>query len=728
MKKNLLFPALLLSFSCFAQYGKHSAVVPAGKVNINDIRSNKFVLNDPQPAAKSAQKKNEPAVKVETKNNSGNSSAKTMSTSINWKMICGSSNCYGQLVSNTQPLQYNPDVNVVTYFHRNSVSYSATPTVPAGTESGIIVAEVSTDWGATWDSTCIWAGSSSAGRYPQGAVYSAPGNTSVANAFVVGSGITILNGSVFNGDFYASKQLAAPGSTLYNTTSSTVTGAQQLLTNTQATFAANQSKHGWSRYGFTSTSDGIVRSMAFVGNDLDALTGVRGAAIVKGSFAAGVFNWTTDTLIPITVVTSGGDKVLGFDIQQAWNQAGTIGYGVMIGAVPTATRSNRGYQPIVFKTTNSGGSWSQVNGINFNATSMDMVTDHLAGVGTGTNIYSIPYFNTFDLAVDSAGLLHIGALVCSGAIAHDDSLNYIAEYTLSINGPNKKYQWKHTPGNRPYIYDFVGDGTAAWKAILVDSMSTEDPGAVSTSGGYNENPWDANPDKINLDSRLQVGRTPDGKYITYAWSESDTNFTTSALKYNLLPNIKTRLLRASGTPTNYLVSNNEINVSKPAAGQGSVNPLVASRASLHYLSPTTSSATVLAGCISTVDIITPISITNNTSWTQLDNQTTWYTSARLSYAIGSCVGLNEETRSTYPVELYPNPSSANVSLRYEMNEFSKTDIVIYNLVGKAVKSMNVNSEKGSNEVNFDVSDLNSGIYFVNLRSGNIQVTKKLIVE
>src|SRR4051812_27938420 len=37
-------------------------------------------------------------------------SASQPPSSISWKLIAGSSNCYGQLVSNTRPLQYNPDI------------------------------------------------------------------------------------------------------------------------------------------------------------------------------------------------------------------------------------------------------------------------------------------------------------------------------------------------------------------------------------------------------------------------------------------------------------------------------------------------------------------------------------------------------------------------------------------------------------------------------------------
>jgi hypothetical protein len=737
MKKQLLLgTALLAAITTFSQQNR-PADQHAGAVHVKDLQMNTFAIEENAPTTYNKQKAADLDKMVKAQTPAAElTSAKSMSpTSINWKLVCGSMNCYGQLVSNTRPLQYNPDLNIVSIVHRKSNTYSATPVVPAGSESGVIVAEISGNWGTSWDSTCIYAGSADAGRYPQGAVYNPPTNTNIANAYIVGSG-PCVNGTAFTGDFYASKQLAPAGSGQYNTTASTTLNAQQFLSFGLPSYPVGQCRHGWSRYGFTSTSDGVVRSMALIQNDqttLGTAALMRGMAIVKGTFNAGVFNWTTDTLIPACVMTA-GDKVISSDVQMAWNQAGTIGYAVTIGALQTATRSNRGQQPIIYKTTNSGGSWAPVSGIDFNSSNMDVVNDHLRWVTTTApaDTFPLPWIYNYDIAVDSAGYLHIGANVASGAIAHDDSLNYITQYTLSINGPNKKYLWGHRAGLRPYLYDFIGDGTAPWKAIVVDSMWTEDPGSGTTASGYAENPWDptgTGSAKINMDCRVQLGRTPDGKYISYSWAESDTNFTTGAVKYNILPNIKSRLLRAQGTPTNYAVSTNEINVSKPAVGQGTVNPNVASRATLHYMSPTTSAATVLATAPIIVDVRVPFTVTNSNPWSQLTNNATWYTSALLTYTIGVPVSLQEPVaKDVIAAELYPNPADNNVNVMFNISENKSMNVSVVSILGNVVKNYNINAVSGLNTINVDIADLKGGIYFVNLRSGNTQITKKLIVE
>jgi hypothetical protein len=738
MKKQLLFGlSLLTTLSNYAQHDR-SMAQPAGHINMAEIKMNTFAIDENSPTTynKERSKEIDKMNEKEVANTKLSSKTTMPPTQITWSLVCGSMNCYGQIVSNSRPLQYHPDLKVVSIVHRKSNTYNPTPAVPVGSESGVIVAEISGNWGTTWDSTCMYAGSADAGRYPQGAIYNPPTNTNIANAYIVGGGPTV-NGNNFTGDWYASKKLAAAGSTVYNTTADVTPNAQQFLSFGLPSYPAGQCRHGWSRYGFSTTLDGNVRSLALIQNDQTTLGNaalMRGCAVVKGTFNAGVFNWTTDSLIPNTVVTSGGVKVVSSNVQMAWNDSGTVGYAVMLGALSNAVLSNRGYQPIIFKY--QGSSWSQLpNGINFNSPSMNVVTDHLAGVVSGIDTIAVPYFNDFDLAVDSAGYLHIGATVCSGAIAHDDSLNFIAQYTLSTSGPNKKYLWGHRKGLRPYIYDFVGNGNAPWKVITVDSMSSEDPGSATTASGYPENLWDPtgpSSAKINNESRLQLGRTKDGRYISFSWSESDTNFTQNSVKYNVLPNIKSRILHAAKTPTDYVVSSTEINISKPLPTQGPTNPQIASRATLHYMSPVTSDATITAvGLLThTVELRIPFTVTNSNPWSQLTNNATWFTAAYLQHVVGNVpVSLKESVaKDEVKAELFPNPASNKVSLAFNISENLKMDLNVISVLGHVVKNYSIHANSGLNTADIDITDLKTGVYFVNLRSGNTQITKKLIVE
>jgi hypothetical protein len=730
MKKQLLLgSALLAAISAFPQSNRVKPQ-PSGVINMAEIIERKFSAIEPTQAAKPS---NTPVNNVMTPQGETEqaSSVAMPPSSISWKQISGSSNVYGQLVSNSKPLNYNPDVKAVSYIHRKSAAYVASPPVGTTGQSGVIVADISSDLGLTWDSTCFWASSTNWGRYPQGAIYSAPGNTSIANAYVVGSG-PIVSNDAFTGNWFASKKLAAPGSTLYNTTADPAIGAQNYQT-----FASSNTS--WARYGFTSSSNGIVRSLALVqgnGVTLGNAAKMRGVTVVKGTFAAGVFNWSfADSIIPTTYTLSAlqgtnvGVKVLASDVQMAWNQAGDVGYVVLRGAAPSGTNLvNRGYQPIIYKTTNSGTSWTNISGIDFTAPSMSVVTNPLiasqaAGV---SNSLSAPYFNQYDIAVDANNRLHIGATVVGSYYSHPDSLGYTAVFSAD------KYAWAHVPGLRPFIYDFVGDGSGPWKVLTVDTMSTEDPGADPSQPGFALNPWDAggtNGAKVNIDPRLQLARTPDGNYITFSWAESDTNFIQNTKKWNVIPDIKARCV--SAVNGSLIVSDNKINVSKVAAGQGTNNVNVAGKAFLHYMTGVTAGQTTYTGVTTTtIDINTPFTVTNSSPLSQLTNNRNWYTGAKLSWAYTVLIlnikdnNLNSAVNSV----IYPNPTKNNATLSVDLKQNTSLDVNVYNLVGQLVKTTKAEGQLGENNINVDLSNLTAGIYMVNVNVGGSVSTKKLIIE
>jgi hypothetical protein len=336
MKKQLLLgTALLAAISAFPQNANKRAISP-GKENMKSVFAQKYAAQSVEPTSSSTS--NYGPQQAPSNNETAEKSA---ATSISWNLLCGSMNTYGMLVSNSKPLQYNSKLNAVSFIHRKSTSYQ--PSIPANSNSGNIVAEISTNWGTTWDSTCIFADATNGGRYPQGAIYNPPGNTNIANAYVVGCGPVTGAGTTggWLGNFYASKQLGT-----YNNAPSTAPDAVQFLSSSLGTYTAGWGAHGFSRYGFSVTDDGKAHTLACIMNDHNAFSGMRGVAVVKGSFTSGIPTWTTDSIIPSVVIDSLGDNTMLTDIQMAWNDAGTVGYVCIPGALQSSFRSNRNYQNI----------------------------------------------------------------------------------------------------------------------------------------------------------------------------------------------------------------------------------------------------------------------------------------------------------------------------------------------------------------------------------------------
>ena len=72
------------------------------------------------------------------------------------------------------------------------------------------------------------------------------------------------------------------------------------------------------------------------------------------------------------------------------------------------------------------------------------------------------------------------------------------------------------------------------------------------------------------------------------------------------------------------------------------------------------------------------------------------------------------------IDIFPNPAKNQFNLSSNLN--NSLGIQIFNVLGKSVKKLHTNKKS------INISDLNSGIYFVRIKNGENYVTKKLIVN
>jgi hypothetical protein len=77
---------------------------------------------------------------------------------------------------------------------------------------------------------------------------------------------------------------------------------------------------------------------------------------------------------------------------------------------------------------------------------------------------------------------------------------------------------------------------------------------------------------------------------------------------------------------------------------------------------------------------------------------------------------------------YPNPFNPNTVIEYSIPQSGFVILAVYNLLGEKVASLvNELKEAGRYEINFDASDLASGIYVYNLKSGSFNSVKKMLL-
>jgi hypothetical protein len=85
-----------------------------------------------------------------------------------------------------------------------------------------------------------------------------------------------------------------------------------------------------------------------------------------------------------------------------------------------------------------------------------------------------------DMAVDANNKLHFFSTVYGSPRTHVDSVFFLYQFPQG----SETYRWPHQPGFRPYLYDFITDGTGGWSYKTVDSMSTEGPAGASTGARF----------------------------------------------------------------------------------------------------------------------------------------------------------------------------------------------------------------------------------------------------
>jgi len=93
----------------------------------------------------------------------------------------------------------------------------------------------------------------------------------------------------------------------------------------------------------------------------------------------------------------------------------------------------------------------------------------------------------------------------------------------------------------------------------------------------------------------------------------------------------------------------------------------------------------------------------------------------------------DETKNGLPSDFtlsqnYPNPFNPATTIKYGISERSFVELKVYDILGSEVLTL-VNEEQnaGYYELSFSASQLSSGIYFYQLKSGNFVETRKMVL-
>ena len=100
-----------------------------------------------------------------------------------------------------------------------------------------------------------------------------------------------------------------------------------------------------------------------------------------------------------------------------------------------------------------------------------------------------------------------------------------------------------------------------------------------------------------------------------------------------------------------------------------------------------------------------------------------------SVVVGIKDTLNSKIKLNYKLEeAYPNPFNPATSISYELPKDSYVKVVIYDILGKEIQTLVAEQQNsGKYTVNFNASNLPSGMYFYSINAGGYTATKKMLL-
>lgn len=132
--------------------------------------------------------------------------------------------------------------------------------------------------------------------------------------------------------------------------------------------------------------------------------------------------------------------------------------------------------------------------------------------------------------------------------------------------------------------------------------------------------------------------------------------------------------------------------------------------------------------ITSKDLISIHMIDENIGWISGEKGTLLSTSTGGGIATSN---VNEEAINI-PVSAelhqnYPNPFNPTTVISYQLSENSKVQLEVFDMLGRKVATL-VNGNRqtaGEHKITFNASNLSSGVYLYQLKTGNTVITKKL---
>jgi hypothetical protein len=96
---------------------------------------------------------------------------------------------------------------------------------------------------------------------------------------------------------------------------------------------------------------------------------------------------------------------------------------------------------------------------------------------------------------------------------------------------------------------------------------------------------------------------------------------------------------------------------------------------------------------------------------------------------GVAVEFNNNLPSSFELaQNYPNPFNPSTTISFSLPQSSEVQLNVYNILGQQVASLvNSSMNAGTYNINWDASNLSSGMYIYRLKAGTTVLTNRMIL-
>jgi serine protease AprX len=88
----------------------------------------------------------------------------------------------------------------------------------------------------------------------------------------------------------------------------------------------------------------------------------------------------------------------------------------------------------------------------------------------------------------------------------------------------------------------------------------------------------------------------------------------------------------------------------------------------------------------------------------------------------------DSEKSISNFNLYPNPTSNDLHVSFDLTESGKIELLMVDATGKTVMVRSLGQASGNNKFSLDVNDLPAGIYMMNVSFEGQVITKRFVIQ